>query len=74
MILLWNAHGYVSIGKTLLMVQLNTAINENRKAGVRRMTKHNLKIDMTPMVDLGFLLIAFFVVTAEFPKMVSQCH
>jgi biopolymer transport protein ExbD len=68
MVLLWNTHCYVSIRKTLLMGQLNAAINENRKAGVRRMTKHNLKIDMTPMVDLGFLLIAFFVITTEMSK------
>ena len=54
--------------KTLFMAQLNVAINKNRKAGMRRMTKHNLKIDMTPMVDLGFLLIAFFVITTELSK------
>ena len=36
-----------------------------QKAGVRQLIKHNLKIDMTPMVDLGFLLISFFVITTE---------
>jgi biopolymer transport protein ExbD len=68
MILLWNSRRYVSIMKTLLMAQLNVAMNENRRAGVRHVVKHNLKIDMTPMVDLGFLLISFFVITTELSK------
>lgn len=50
------------------MADINTAVNDNRKAGVRRMVKHHLKIDMTPMVDLGFLLITFFVITTELSK------
>jgi len=39
-----------------------------QRAGVRRPAKHQLRIDMTPMVDLGFLLISFFVITTELSK------
>ena len=55
----------------LTMTELTIVINERRKAGVSRHKKQNLKIDMTPMVDLGFLLISFFVITTELSKPVT---
>ncbi len=57
----------------MLMTQLNSTGNESpagfrKRRGVMRMAKHSLKVDMTPMVDLGFLLITFFVITTELAK------
>jgi biopolymer transport protein ExbD len=50
------------------MTEIITPGPVRRRAGVRKMMKHGLKTDMTPMVDLGFLLITFFVITAELSK------
>ena len=47
------------------MAQLNLSETFHKKIGVKRVKKANLKIDMTPMVDLGFLLVAFFVFTTQ---------
>lgn len=47
------------------MPEIIPAENHNQRAGVKRIKRHSLRIDMTPMVDLGFLLISFFVMTVQ---------
>jgi biopolymer transport protein ExbD len=39
-----------------------------KKRGINLVKRHSLKTDMTPLVDLGFLLISFFVIVAELTK------
>lgn len=45
------------------MAQIENAANMRKGKSFAHNKKHILRIDMTPMVDLGFLLITFFVFT-----------
>ena len=49
----------------MIIMQNITAQLQKAPKGVNHMKKLDLKVDMTPMVDLGFLLITFFILTAE---------
>lgn len=43
-------------------------ITQEKQGGKSRQRKKRIGIDMTPMVDLGFLLITFFMFTTNFTK------
>ena len=46
------------------MAEINPNDNRRQRAGVAKSKKLSARIDMTPMVDLGFLLITFFIFTS----------
>jgi len=48
--------------KSTFMAEIITAPTTSKK---RRSIRKSLRIDMTPMVDLGFLLITFFIFTSS---------
>jgi biopolymer transport protein ExbD len=53
------------------MTEINFVALTKNKFGIERKvktTRKSLRIDMTPMVDLGFLLITFFIFTTEISK------
>jgi biopolymer transport protein ExbD len=50
------------------MSQIQESGGGKEKGGKKRSKKSSTKIDMTPMVDLAFLLLTFFMLTTTFAK------
>lgn len=68
---LWNQRIVLSYLKSSTMAEFLNNSSLPAKA-VHRPHKKSTRVDLTPMVDLGFLLICFFVFTSNMAKPVTM--
>jgi biopolymer transport protein ExbD len=68
--LVWKKRFHCILDKTPeTMADITQTDDGQKKAGGKvRAKKQSTRIDMTPMVDLAFLLLTFFILTATFNK------
>lgn len=51
------------------MAEINDNSTQKKRKGRAFFSKRSLKVDLTPMVDLGFILITFFVFTSTLSEL-----